>query len=108
MSLWARYRAVFLATCVPVLLGIAVLLWLSQPVWMANHRELRTGRNIITKVELFKNKEARLPESLEELGINDPDLDVYYQKISSEEYQVWFGTSLGESEVFNSRTRKWE
>ena len=51
---------------------------------------------------------GKLSESLEEIGIKDPDLNVFYRKIGPEEYCVWFGTSLGESETYNSRSKKWE
>jgi len=41
--------------------------------------------------------------------MDDPDLRVYYDKLSEDEYRVWFGlSSVGESWIFDSRTRKWD
>jgi hypothetical protein len=43
-----------------------------------------------------------------DVGLDDKDLTVYYRKVSENEYYVWFGTSLGESETYHSETGKWE
>ena len=40
--------------------------------------------------------------------MNDPELKVFYRKIADGEYCVWFGTTLGESEIFTARATKWE
>jgi len=40
--------------------------------------------------------------------MNDPDLKVFYRKIGHGEYCVWFGTTLGESEIFTARATEWE
>jgi hypothetical protein len=40
--------------------------------------------------------------------MHDPDLKVFYRKIGDGEYWVWFGTTLGESEIFTSRAKKGE
>jgi hypothetical protein len=37
--------------------------------------------------------------------MSDPNLKVFYRKIGDGEYCVWFGTTLGESEIFTSRTK---
>lgn len=87
---------------------LAGVIWLRRPAWVFNRREFRTGNEIVSHVETFRIKNRRLPENLEEIGIKDPDLNVFYRKISPDEYCVWFGRSLGESETYNSRGRKWE
>lgn len=51
---------------------------------------------------------GRLPEAVDEIGIEDPDLDVFYRKVSNDKYWVWFGTTLGESETYHSREKKWD
>ena len=75
---------------------------------MFHRHELRTGNEIISRVETFRVSFGRLPESLKEVELDDPDLAVFYRKISADEYCVWFGTSLGESETYSSRTKQWE
>jgi len=75
-------------------------------VWRGRIRE---GQELITRVESFRQEHHRLPESLEEAGIRDPDsLRVYYKKCDDSKYLVWFGTTLGESMTYNPVTRKWE
>jgi hypothetical protein len=72
-------------------------------------REFRTGHEIVSRVETFRvQHNGRLPENLQEVGIDDSNLGVFYRRISADEYCVWFGTTLGESEVYYSRTKKWE
>jgi hypothetical protein len=63
---------------------------------------------IISRVETYRNTQGRLPEALDEIGIGDPDVRVYYKKTGNSDYIVWFGTSLGESETYDSHTRKWD
>ena len=91
-----------------VFAGLAMGLFLSQPVRLFHWRELRTGNETVSRVETFRVKHGRLPETLKEAGIDDPDQKVFNRKMGSDEYCVWFGTTLGESETFNSRTQKWE
>jgi hypothetical protein len=69
---------------------------------------IRSGNALILQVEAFRAKYGRLPEDLNELGDKDQDPYVFFQKTSDSDYIVWFGTSLGESEVYNSATHKWD
>lgn len=84
----------------------ATFLW--QPTWLFHWNDFRTGRKIISRVESFRISDGRLPETLEEIGVADPNLRIFYRKTNDNEYIVWFGTTLGESETYNSRTKKWE
>jgi hypothetical protein len=87
--------------------GAVAGLYLRQPVWFFHRQDLKTGKKIISKVETFRKNYNRLPENLKEVGIDDPDLRVFYHKMDKNEYCVWFGTTLGESEAYTSSTRKW-
>jgi hypothetical protein len=91
-------------------LAIAVALFLWEPVWLFHRSELRTGNEIVARVDAFRATHGSLPETLQEIGMNDSeDLRVYYRKVSGNEYVVWFGAySVGESVTFNSVTRRWE
>jgi hypothetical protein len=94
-----------LALCA-VLLAIV---WLRHPVWLFQRHDLRVGNDIVSRADAYRTQHnGELPESLRDIGLDDQTLDVYYRKVDGNEYQVWFGTTLGESEVFNSRTKKWE
>jgi hypothetical protein len=88
------------------LVAAATFLW--QPTWLFHWSDFRTGNAIISRVEAFRTSHGYLPETLKDIGITDPNLRVFYRKTSNDEYIVWFGTTLGESETYNSRTKKWE
>ena len=105
MRTLSHVRPVFLGLMVLVGLAIYLLLW--QPDWLFHWRDFRAGDEIISKVEAYKQSNCSLQETLKEVGINSPDLRVFYDRISDHEYCVWFGTALGESEIFDSRIRKW-
>ena len=91
-----------------VCIGSAVALFLWEPVWLFHRHELKTGAVIIARIEAFQKSHGYLPGTLKDVGLDNPDLAVFYRKVSDDEYCVWFGTTLGESEVYSSRTRKWE
>lgn len=64
---------------------------------------------VIKKIELFQIKNNKLPSTLSEIGIKETEEGpFFYRKISQTEYMIWFGTSLGESKTYNSKTKKWK
>lgn len=92
-----------------VLAGIVLGLFLSwRSDWLFHWREFGTGNQIVSRVNVFRMSHNRLPETLNELGVDDRDLKIFYRKVSNDEYCVWFGTTLGDSEIYNSRTKRWE
>ena len=103
----------------PVLVGVAAVflclaLWIAYAVaatrwpWVVDWAEVRRANKVIAAVNSYQAKNGRLPESLSEVGIEDPDsLDVYYRKTSDSTYVVWFGTVLGESAAYESSTKSW-
>lgn len=96
-----------------ILLAIAICLvvgaaFLFEPTWLFHWNDFRTGNRIIMQVETFRQSHGRLPENLEEVGITDPNPRVFYRKTNDHEYVVWFGISVGESETYDSSTKKWD
>jgi hypothetical protein len=77
-------------------------------MWLFYHRELRTADQIVSRVEAFRSRYGRLPETMQEIPYEDPRESVFYIKLSKEEYCLSFGTELGESETYRSGTRRWE
>jgi hypothetical protein len=91
-----------------ILLGLgAIYICVWRPVWLLCWPEFRAGNRIISRIDTYRNTHGRLPESLDEIGISDSN-GVYYQKSGSNDYVVWFGTTLGESETYDSHTKKWK
>ena len=106
-----RNRRILVATSwLFTLLGLT-LIYLSffgpdEFVW---RHEIQTGNQILRRVESFRQEHHRLPDSLEEVGVNDSDsLGINYQKCDANLYLIWFGTSLGESMSYDPVTRKWK
>lgn len=77
-----------------------------------NSREVELkskGNGIVEKIEIYKHKKGRLPNSLSDLGIEEKvEGPIYYNMIDSSKYIVWFGTTVGESITYSSETKKWE
>jgi hypothetical protein len=67
----------------------------------------KQANEIIQKVERYIKKNGVLPNSLEDIGEKTTMEGPFYNKIDSKEYEVWFGTYLGESCVYRSKTKKW-
>jgi hypothetical protein len=67
------------------------------------------GTAVIEKVEAFKTKNSKLPESLSDLSLTDTEQGpLYYRKTSDSSYEIWFGAELGESVTYKSQTHSWD
>ena len=67
------------------------------------------GEKIIEKITVFESKEGRLPKSLSEIGLRESEEGpVYYRQLSESRYELWYGTSLGESVTYDSERRTWQ
>ena len=75
----------------------------------ARDNELKKeASELVIKIESFRKHNGRLPESLSELGIKETEEGpLYYDKQDSINYNLSFGTSLGESETYHSDSKKW-
>ena len=91
-----------------VLTIFAGLLFLFEPVWLFHYSDFSVGKQIIVRVEAFRAGHGHLPDSLKDVGMNEDDLSVYYRKDGDKHYILWFGTTLGESETYDSNTQKWD
>jgi|ERR1035437_2618554 hypothetical protein len=77
-----------------------------------DNRLIKQGNEIVKKIDDFKIKNGRLPNLLNEIDVKEKEgADaIYYQKEtnSAYEYIIWFGTSLGESKIYYSDSKKWK
>jgi hypothetical protein len=95
--------------CVVAALAGSVAWFRYAPAAWLWRSEIRQGNRAVAEVETFRRKNGRLPADFKEIGVAHVDEDrIYYQKCSENDYQVWFGTELGESMSWSSRARKWE
>jgi len=96
---------------VPILLILVLLTGMAffqRPMWLFYHAEFRDGDRMISRVEAFRASHRHLPATLQEIGYENPDEKVFYLRISDNEYCLWFGTTLGESDTYLSSDKKWE
>ena len=84
-----------------------------MPDSMRYSDEFKKCNRVISEIEKFKHTFGRLPEEIEivnimrEQGIILDEGCPCYNKKNSEFYTVWFGTTLGESKIYDSRTQEW-
>lgn len=63
---------------------------------------------LIAKVEEYKAKFGRLPESVSELGVQESETELaFYKREGDSGYIVWYGTMIGESAIYTSGSGKW-
>jgi hypothetical protein len=68
---------------------------------------LEKGNTVIEKIENFKSRNGYLPSNL--LDIKETEEGpIFYERKDSLNYIVYFGTSLGESMIYYSDSKKWE
>lgn len=85
-----------------------VLFILFAPAALIYRSEFRTGNELVAKAEAFRRQHGRIPAP-EEVEISNADsMRFVYIRCSDDRYLVAFGTTLGESLVYTSTTRKWE
>lgn len=73
-----------------------------------NNERQEYAEMLIDKVETFKTKNNRLPKDVSELGLIEKiDSPAFYQIQTDSTYMVWYGLSVGESQVYRSATKKW-
>lgn len=68
------------------------------------------GNQVIKKIDLFKNRNNKLPKSLTEIGLEEKEgFDVlYYTKRDSLNYTLSFPISAETHVFYYSDSRKWE
>jgi hypothetical protein len=64
---------------------------------------------IIQEVENYKAMNGQLPANLTELGLEfEVEKEAYYELLTDSTYSVWYGTSLGNSMVYDSKSKIWK
>jgi hypothetical protein len=67
------------------------------------------GYSVIQKIEHYRKSNGFLPEKLTEIEIKETEEGpLYYDKIDDLNYSLSFGTTLGESKIYYSDSKKWE
>ena len=73
-----------------------------------NITELIHAKRLLNEIKQYNSKHGRYPDNLSNIRENiSEEGPVYYKKIDEQRYIIWFGTSLGESKVFDSKYGEW-
>lgn len=95
-------------------LGIVLLLFCFWYFHLRVYREnklIDEGNVMVKKIENFKNKNNRLPQSLEEIGMKEKDganfLDYNIDR-DGINYRISFIMSIDHSKIYYSDSKKWE
>ena len=83
-----------------------------------NHAK-KIGTQIIEKIENYKNVNGKTPDSFIDLGLAPNELwggiateykgiNFWYDRISDNDYNIYFDLSVGEALYYHSDTKEWE
>jgi len=106
---WALNAVIILGVC--LIVGVITLpFFATRPLSKSDllHFEQRKiSSEIVAKVEQFRKLSGHLPEGLSDIGLKSNESCPCYCKTSNDSYMVWYGTALGESDTYDSRTKQW-
>lgn len=69
----------------------------------------KKGNEIISQIESFRLEKGALPNSLRDLGLEEKlEGPLYYRRLDDTRYELWYGTTLGESVTYDSNRRSWQ
>ncbi|MDY4790360.1 MAG: hypothetical protein SO179_07340 [Bacteroidales bacterium] len=78
-------------------------------IYIENNRYEEEGYSLVKQIETYREKENKLPDNLNSLGIEEPiDEGPYYEIIDSINYKVYFFIGFDNSKVYYSKTKKWK
>jgi hypothetical protein len=90
-----------------LVLVVLAAVFVLPPRWR-EHQLMRQSESIVAALEGYREHHGHYPESLEKVGITSGlEGPIYYQLESESSYELWFGTSFGESRTFSSTERLW-
>ena len=110
---WAIYALVILGLCLIVGVivgGIAIPFFATRPLStkeLLYFEQRQASNEIVAKVEQFRKSTGHLPEVLSDIGLEENESCPCYCKTTNNAYMVWYGTTLGESDTYDSRTKQW-
>ncbi len=96
------------------ILGLILFLILFYFFYLKDYRYnrlIKEGNKIVVKISKYKRKEGKLPNSLNDLGIDiidESDPELCYMKIDGNNFILSFSISIDETYFYYSDSKKWE
>lgn len=74
-----------------------------------NDSRKEEGNKIVEEIFEFEEENGRYPNSLNEIGIEEKEEGPFYYERSADSlnFKLWYGLGLGDSEVYQSKTKSW-
>ena len=67
------------------------------------------GATISAQLEKYRAEHGTFPPDLSHIGVElKLEGPIYYEKVSSDHYTLYYGASLGESVIYDSKRKTWE
>ena len=77
-------------------------------IFSCSNRREKIGEDIYMKIIQYQKSNGRLPDKLNDIGIEEKmEGPIYYQKQTDSTFIIYFGEGLGESMIFDPKTKKW-
>jgi len=111
MGIQSNFKWRWTIVAVSIIVALTAVLYFlkigpDEIVWV---REIDKGNTVVRKIEEFRQQHGRLPNSMNEVGVDPLTSNQYfYQACDNRRYLVWFGTTLGESMTYDSEVRSWD
>ena len=91
---------------VSIIIAITIVLFLQ---YYEKNNYQKCGAFLIDKIETFRKTESRLPNSVEELGLEEHmNCGPYYERKDSVNYVIYFTIGFDETLIYYSDKKEWK
>lgn len=93
-----------------LIIALSIIFTIIASLRFANEYSYKNrGSELIEQIETFRNNYGRLPNTITEMGLQEPMNDgPYYRKENSKHYIIFFNIGFDETIIYSSRTKEWQ
>jgi len=86
-----------------------IIFFLSIFIFSCTDKREKIGEEIYLKIVQYQKTNGRLPDKLDEIGIEEKmEGPIYYNKQTDSTFIIYYGGGLGESIIYDPKTGKWK
>jgi hypothetical protein len=86
-----------------------IVIFLLLFICSCSDKREKIGEDIYLKIVQYQKTNGRLPDKLNDIGIEETmEGPIYYHKQTDSTFIIYYGGGLGESIVYDPKTKKWE